>query len=166
MTVPANVGIWLLLNTPGWSRQCRRIHRSIMPAVRDGTSPTRPRRVSTWLAIGVLVAVLLVGAYRYLDRQFRLAAAGGGRPRLAATDQPALRSMLAGDAAVSRLQAAGRILSIPPLTRLKVLWSDGHSPCRGPRDFAVRVQILEGPRRGQAAWLCFEDLQWPLDPLP
>jgi hypothetical protein len=166
MTVPANVSIWLLLNTPGWSRQCRRIHRSTMPSARYGTSPTRVRRISAWLALGVLVAVLLVGAYRYLDCQFRLAAAGGGKPRLAATDQSALRSLLAGDAAVSRLQAAGRILSIPPLTRCKVLWSDGRSPCRGPRDFAVRVQILEGPRRGQAVWLRFGDLQWPLHPLP
>lgn len=137
-----------------------------VPAVRDGTSPTRLQRVFAWLALGALVAVLLVGAYRYLDYQFRLAAVGGGKPRFAATDQSALRSMLAGDAEVSRLQAAGRILSIPPLTRCEVLWSDGRSPCRGPRDFAVRVLILEGPRRGQAVWLCFEDIQWPIYPLP
>jgi len=137
-----------------------------MPTVRYGTSPTMVRRIFAGLGVGALVAVLLVGAYAYLNGQFRLAEVGEGRPRVAATDQSALRSLLAGDAGIPQLQASGRILSIPPLTRCRLLWSDSHSPCRGPRDFPVRVQLLEGPRSGQVVWLCFGDLRWPLHPLP
>lgn len=131
-----------------------------------GTSRTTLRRLYTRLGIAALVAGLLAGAYVYLDYQFRLAEVGGAKPCLAASDRSALRSLLAGDATVSQLQEAGRIFSIRALTRCKLVSSDSGSSCRGPRDFPVRVQLLEGPRRGQAVWLCFADIRWPLHPLP
>jgi hypothetical protein len=137
-----------------------------MPSVRYRTSKPPMRRVYVRLAMSAFVAALLAGAYLYLDYQFQLAEIIGGEPRLAASDQPALRSLLVGGAAVPLLQAAGRVFSIPPRTRCRLLWSDSHSPCRAPRDFPVRVRLLEGPRRGQAAWLCFGDLRWPLHALP
>jgi hypothetical protein len=129
------------------------------------TSAARRRlRIRLLIAGGVLAIV--VGLYLYLNHEFMLAVVEAGGPRLAASDLSALRSALDGSPSVARLRAAGKIFAVQPGTRCTMLRMKSGSSCRGPRDYPVQVELLDGPRRGQEVWMCNDDVRWPIHPPP
>lgn len=137
-----------------------------MSDARSRTRRPKGRRLRSVLTVALMAAVLVAGLYVYLDRQFRLAVMSGDGPHLVASDRSALRSLLVESAELADLRAAGRVFSVPPSSRCRVVRSDNRSPCRVPQDFPVQVELLEGPRRGKLVWLCFGDIRWPLHAPP
>lgn len=109
---------------------------------------------------------LLAGLLVYLNREFQLALVEGKGTRPAASDRLVLCAALYGSTGAPRLRAEGLVFDVVCGTRCRLLRREECPASGGQRRSAAQVKLLEGPRRGQVVWLCFEDVRWPLRPLP
>lgn len=135
------------------------------------TSPSeqiRARRKRRWpilLSVVLGIGGAIVGLFVFVGRETSLIEVEGGEPRMAASDEPALRSLLAGGETTSQLEAAGRAFKAEAGIQGRVLRVDSSSSCRGAGDIPIQVKLLSGVRRGETVWLCFSDVRF-LHPLP
>jgi hypothetical protein len=124
----------------------------------QGGANRHRRRAAIVIVLGVTGTLALLAAL--LSRELGVAEVKGGEPRLAASDQAGLRSLLAESATVPQLEAAGSVFRVGAGVRCRVLRVDSSAACRGARDNPIQVQLLDGSRRGEVAWFCFSDVRF------
>jgi len=130
---------------------------------------TSVRRLAKNLLLAIAISALVIlGLYEYLNYSTSLAVVQGGTmPGQAALDlesYSAISNPKAEGPTFSALAAAGRVLTIAPKTRCRVvrrLWSIS---CQGANHL-LEVRIIDGSRAGQTVVMCSDSLRilypWP-----